>query len=166
MRKALSTVDTYSQVISSNEELIQLVCSVIKLRDKVEYNILWKVVAMACKSNIESVRYLLFLQGLLDTFPLIDDDLQARNAMWSVLEKLLVHVQGNDTGSSILHQYALALLEKLDLIMEDLDNHPLEDSIEDELQHASNASATSDQSRIVHCPKDLLKDCQKDLLKD
>ncbi|KAK1308486.1 hypothetical protein QJS10_CPA09g01543 [Acorus calamus] len=34
--EALSTVDTYSQVISSNEELIQLVCSVVKLRDKVE----------------------------------------------------------------------------------------------------------------------------------
>ncbi|KAK1294878.1 Cation-chloride cotransporter 1 [Acorus calamus] len=34
--EALSIIDTYSQVISSNEELIQLVCSVIKLRDKVE----------------------------------------------------------------------------------------------------------------------------------
>ncbi|KAK1276579.1 hypothetical protein QJS04_geneDACA016783 [Acorus gramineus] len=149
--EALSTVDTYSQVISSNEELIQLVCSVIKLRDKVEVasssimamvivaNVLSDDPNLTCELSLD----LLFLQGLLDTFPLIDDDLQARNALWSVLEKLLVHVQGNDTGSSILHQYALALLEKLDLIMEDLDNHPLEDSIEDEPQHASNSSASS-----------------------
>ncbi|KAK1322898.1 hypothetical protein QJS10_CPA02g00918 [Acorus calamus] len=141
----------YSQVISSNEELIQLVCSVVKLRDKVEVatssimaivivaNVLPDDPNLTCELSLD----LLFLHGLLDTFPLIDDDFQARNALWSVLEKLLVHVQGSDMGSSILQQYALALLEKLDLIMADLDNHPLEDSIEDKPQHASNTSASS-----------------------
>lgn len=34
--ESLSTIDNYSRVISSDDELLQLVCSVVKLPDKVE----------------------------------------------------------------------------------------------------------------------------------
>ncbi|XP_073108239.1 uncharacterized protein [Elaeis guineensis] len=152
--EALSVVDNYSQVISSNEELFHLVCRVVKLPEKFE-------AASSCVSAVVIIANLLvdmqhlilelshdflFLQGLLDILPLVSDDLQARNALWCILASLLAHIQESNISISALHQFALLLLDKSYLIEEDLEGHPL-DKVGEDLEN-SNALKKSDASAI------------------
>ncbi|XP_042509902.1 uncharacterized protein LOC122085508 isoform X2 [Macadamia integrifolia] len=137
--EALSVNDNYSQLISSNEELIRLVYDLVKIPDKVE-------VASSCVSSVVLISNILsdepglalamsrdlpFLQGLLENFPLVSDDLEARSALWSVLARLLVQVKEDDMSPSKLHNCVAILVENSDFIEEDLIDHQEEDSSED-----------------------------------
>lgn len=66
-----------------------------------------------------------FLRGLLDIFPFASDDLEARSALWNIMERLLLQVQECEMPPSVLHGCVSVLAEKSDLI-EDLLDHKLE----------------------------------------
>ncbi|XP_077245153.1 ARM repeat superfamily protein isoform X2 [Tasmannia lanceolata] len=159
--EALSIVDNYSKVVSSNRELFRLVYGVVRLPDKVE-------VASSCVTAVALIANILtdepnliseisqdtpFLQGLLDILPFVSDDSQARSALWSVLARVLVHIEGNAMTPSILQQYASVLIDKSDLIEEDLEDHRLEDYTD---HKSSNSSAknlsvmTTSLTRIIN----------------
>ncbi|XP_043704647.1 uncharacterized protein LOC122654569 [Telopea speciosissima] len=137
--EALSVNDDYSQSISSNNELLRLVYGLVKLPDKVE-------VASSCVSSVVLISNILsdapglalamsqdlpFLQGLLENFPLVSDDLETRSALWSVLARLLAEVKEDDMSPSNLHNYVAILVKNSDFIEEDLFDHQVEDSSED-----------------------------------
>ncbi|XP_008794053.2 uncharacterized protein LOC103710188 isoform X2 [Phoenix dactylifera] len=153
--ETLSVINNCSQVISSNEELFHLVCRVVKLPDKFE-------AASTCVSAVVVIANLLvdmqhliselshdflFLQGLLDILPLVSYDLQARNALWCILARLLAHIQESDISISTLRQFVSLFLEKSYLIEEDLEGHPMDNLVEDlensNAHKKSGATATS-----------------------
>ncbi|OAY66293.1 Protein SAAL1 [Ananas comosus] len=136
--EALSAVDICSQVMSSNEQLLNLVCGIVKLPDKFE-------AASSCISAVMILANLLpdgkhlilglskdfhFLQGLFDILPLVSDDSQARNALWCTLARLLIQIDDNNSSTD-LHQFASIFLEKASLIEEDLESHSMDKLDED-----------------------------------
>ncbi|KAH7542063.1 hypothetical protein FEM48_Zijuj02G0033700 [Ziziphus jujuba var. spinosa] len=132
--EALSVIDGYSQDISSNKELFQLVLDLVKLPDKVEVasscvtaavliaNILSDVANLAT----ELLYDLNFLRGLLDIFPLASDDREARSAIWNIMARLLFQIQESEVSPSTLSQYVLVLASKCDLIEDDLLDNQLD----------------------------------------
>jgi hypothetical protein len=71
---------------------------------------------------------LLFLRGLLEIFPFDSDDLEAWSALWSIIARMLFHVQENEMSQSSLSQYVSVLASKSDLIEDDLLDRQLDDS--------------------------------------
>lgn len=88
-----------------------------------------------------------FLQGLLDVFPFVSDDSQARGALWSVLARVLVQVEVDSMSQASLQQYGSILIDKSELIEEDLDSHKLEDSTDDD--GISNSSRKQSDSMVT-----------------
>lgn len=88
-----------------------------------------------------------FLQGLLDVLPFVSDDSQARGALWSVLARVLVQVEVDSMSQSSLQQYGSVLIDKSELIEEDLDSHKLEDSTDDD--GISNTSRKQSDSMVT-----------------
>lgn len=82
-----------------------------------------------------------FLHGLLDILPFVTDDLQARNALWSILARLLVQVVENDLSPSTLCHFASVFSQKSSLIEEDLAGHSMQNFEEID---STNMSKTSD----------------------
>ncbi|KAI0498134.1 hypothetical protein KFK09_021375 [Dendrobium nobile] len=132
--EALSTIDCGLETIFPNEELCHLVCRVIKLPEKYEYT-------SSCVSAVVIIANLLldgkhiasqlsqdpeFLQGLLETIPFVSDDLQARDALWCILETLLVQTEEREISISSLHHIVSLFTEKSSFIMDDLDGHYME----------------------------------------
>ncbi|XP_030522527.2 protein SAAL1 isoform X2 [Rhodamnia argentea] len=129
--EALSVMDDHSHKISSNKELIGLVCDLVKLPDKMEIadscvtaavlmaNIMSDVTNLATEMSQD----LPFLQGLLGILPFAANDIEARNALWSIIVQLLVHIKESETGFSSLYQYVSVLASKCDMIEEDLLDH-------------------------------------------
>ncbi|TVU45658.1 hypothetical protein EJB05_05150 [Eragrostis curvula] len=126
----LSSLDSCSEVMSTSEQLIQVLQSIIKLPDKFE-------VASYCASVVIILANILpdgkqivpmishdlpFLEGLLDILPVVSDDNQARNALWCILARLLTQTQGLDVNSS-LEQFVSLFLGRFTLIKADLDSH-------------------------------------------
>lgn len=64
-----------------------------------------------------------FLEALLNLLPFASEDLESRGAIWSIITRLLFHVNESKMGESSLHQYISLLANKLDLIEEDLLDH-------------------------------------------
>ncbi|GAB2234803.1 hypothetical protein Droror1_Dr00004069 [Drosera rotundifolia] len=138
--EAVSTSNEYSQEISFNLELFQMAVELVKLPDKLE-------VASSCITAAVLVANLLtdsthlalelskdpmILQCLFDLFPLTSDDFEARNAIWSIVSRILVQVKEDDMSSSYLATYVLALVSNSDLIEDDLLDYPLETSSQEE----------------------------------
>ncbi|KAH7561157.1 hypothetical protein JRO89_XS10G0181200 [Xanthoceras sorbifolium] len=69
-----------------------------------------------------------FLQGLFDIFPFASDDLEARSALWNIVARLLVQVREGEMSPSSLDQFVSILVSKLDMIEDDLLDHQLDDS--------------------------------------
>lgn len=62
------------------------------------------------------------LGGLLDIFPFASDDLEARNAIWSVLARILVRIPETKINSSSLCHFVSVLVRRIDLIEDELLN--------------------------------------------
>lgn len=88
-----------------------------------------------------------FLEGLLDIFPFASDDLEAQNALWSVIARLLVRVQESKMSLSSLHQYVSFLVSKSDLIEDNLLDHQLDDRNEE--HEISTTSGTKFSARTI-----------------
>ncbi|GAB4824779.1 hypothetical protein Ancab_007645 [Ancistrocladus abbreviatus] len=146
--EALSTIDDYSLDICSDKELFQMATEMVKLPDKIEVasscvtaavliaNILTDVDDLA----LEMSKDLLFLQCLFDLFPFTSDDFDARNALWSIVARLLVLVQATEMSQSHLAEYVLALVSKSDLIEDDL----LDDQLDTSPQKHENAAPAAE----------------------
>ncbi|KAK9666191.1 hypothetical protein RND81_14G167700 [Saponaria officinalis] len=122
--ESLSVIDDYSKEICSKKEVAHMAVELIKLPDKIEISsscvtaavLIANILADAPDLALEMSKDFLLLQSLLDLFPLTSDDLEARNALWSVLTRLLLRVKDIEMSSSTLHQYVQSLVSKSDLI--------------------------------------------------
>lgn len=59
---------------------------------------------------------IVFLQSLLDLFPFTSDDFEARNALWSILARLLFQVPDTEMSPLSLSQVVQTLTSRSDLI--------------------------------------------------
>ncbi|KAK2424127.1 hypothetical protein QL285_034520 [Trifolium repens] len=146
--EGLSVIDEHSQEICSNKELFHLVCDLVKFPDKVEVgnccvtaavliaNILSDVAD--CASEISQDWRL--LGGLLDIFPFASDDLEARNAVWNVLARILVRIHETEINSSSLCHFVSVLVRRIDLIEDELLNQQCVDSSPGSTTDARNTS--------------------------
>ncbi|KAF5182355.1 Arm repeat superfamily protein, partial [Thalictrum thalictroides] len=153
--EALSVLDNHSEVISSSEELLQLIYNLIKLPDKFEVssscitavvliaNVMTDKPDLASGASQDSS----LLQGLLSLIPFVSNDLEARNALWSILGRVLVRVQEDEMSPSSLHQYVMVLVNKSDFIEEDLIDHRDEDS--NKYHQNSNTSYVKETARTT-----------------
>lgn len=69
-----------------------------------------------------------FLQGIFDIIPFAHDDMEAKNALWSIIERLLICIGVSDQSS--LHQYISVLVRNSDMIEEELIDLQLDDASE------------------------------------
>ncbi|KAF7823301.1 Protein saal1 [Senna tora] len=134
--EALSVIDDHSQEICSSKELFELVSGLVKFPDKFEVanccvtaavliaNILSDVADRASEISQD----LSFLEGLLDIFPFASDDLEARNALWNIIARVLVRIRETEMSPSSLDRHVSVLVTKVDLIEDELLNQPLDDS--------------------------------------
>lgn len=70
--------------------------------------------------NFHGIPDLQLFRGLLDILPFATNDRAARNALWTVLAHLLVHIKEREMGASTLLQYVSVLVNKSDIIEDDL----------------------------------------------
>ncbi|XP_022140791.1 uncharacterized protein LOC111011366 isoform X2 [Momordica charantia] len=138
--EALSAIEEHSQEIRSNKELFQLLCYLVKLPDVLEVSSSC-VCAVVLIANIlsdvpdlafEMSQDLSFLQGLLDIFSFTGDDLEARDAVWSIIARILVRVQENVMTRPRLFEYVSLLVSKTDLIEDDLLDQRMTESSKEE----------------------------------
>ncbi|CAL5424097.1 unnamed protein product [Camellia sinensis] len=156
--EALSVIDDYSQEVSSNKELFQLLIDLVKFPDKIEVanscvtaavliaNILTDVADLALEISPD----LSFLQGLFDVFPFASDDIEARSALWSIIGRLLVQVQESQMSLSTLHQYVSVFVSKSELIEDELLDQQL-DNCKDSAKLSARATALRKIINILSC---------------
>ncbi|XP_038901476.1 uncharacterized protein LOC120088329 isoform X2 [Benincasa hispida] len=153
--EALSGLEEHSQEICSNKELFELVCDLVKLPDAFE-------VPSSCISSVVLIANILsdvpdfafdlsqdlaFLQGLLDIFSFVGNDSEARDALWSISARILVHVQENSMSRSRLFEYVSLLVSKTDLIEDDLLDHHMTESCKEE--DGMTSAGTESNSRCI-----------------
>lgn len=146
--EALSVLDDHSQDICSNKEVFHLVSDLVRLPDKVEVAnscitaavLIANILIDAADLASEISQDLPFLEGLLDIFPFASDDPEARSALWSIMARLLVQVEESEISSSSLQQYVSVLVSKSDLIEDDLLDHQLHDSNENNVSSITSAA--------------------------
>ncbi|KAH9621664.1 hypothetical protein KSS87_013987 [Heliosperma pusillum] len=120
--ETLSVIDDYSEEICSNKEVVEMAVELIKFPEKIEISsscvtaavLVANVLADAPDLALELSKDLFLLQSFLDLFPFTSDDLEARNALWNVLARLLLRVK--DIEMSSLHQYVWTFVSRLGLI--------------------------------------------------
>ncbi|CAN6298245.1 unnamed protein product [Urochloa humidicola] len=134
----LSATDSCLELMSSSDQLIQVLDKIIKLPDKLEVSSYCASVVIILANLLADGKHIVpslshdlpFLEGLLDILPLVCDDNQARNALWSILARLLAQAQGIDTNSSSLEHFVSLLLGKFTLIKDDLERHKVDKEVE------------------------------------
>ncbi|OEL30620.1 hypothetical protein BAE44_0008363, partial [Dichanthelium oligosanthes] len=147
----LSATDSCLEVMSSSDQLIQVLDKIIKLPDKFEVSSYCASVVIILANLLADGKHIVpslshdlpFMGGLFDILPLVCDDNQARNALWCILARLLPQAQDIDMNSSSLEHLVSLLLGKFTLIKDDLESHRVELSAEDAyLKHGVSASVS------------------------
>ncbi|KAJ1691758.1 hypothetical protein LUZ63_015913 [Rhynchospora breviuscula] len=94
--EGLSAVDGFLEVVSSKDKLIQCLCKILKAPDKFEVletctSAILILANLFADENLLSVLIcdFSFLEGLFDTLPVVTDDIEARNAIWFIMSKVL-----------------------------------------------------------------------------
>ncbi|TKV92022.1 hypothetical protein SEVIR_9G136700v4 [Setaria viridis] len=134
----LSATDSCLEVMSSSDQLIQVLYKIIKLPDKFEVSSYCASVVIILANILADGKHIVpslshdlpFLEGLFDILPLVCDDNQARNALWCILAPLLAQAQGIDMNSSSLNDFVSLLLGKFTLMKDDLENHRVDKEVE------------------------------------
>ncbi|KAJ4769457.1 ARM repeat superfamily protein [Rhynchospora pubera] len=144
--EGLSAVDGFLEVVSSKEKLIQCLCKILKAPDKFEIletctSAVLVLANLFADENILSVLIgdFSFLEGLFDTLPVVADDIEARNAIWFIMSKVLDEAVDKFSKES-LYRLAELILWKSVLIEESM-NVQL-------LQEPQDKSATNDYVRL------------------
>lgn len=68
---------------------------------------------------------LCLLAGLFDIFPFASNDLEARNALWNVIARIMVRVRETEMSPSSVYHYVSVLVSKIDLIEDELLNQQI-----------------------------------------
>ncbi|KAM7260177.1 hypothetical protein ACFE04_015918 [Oxalis oulophora] len=174
--ESLSVADGYSHEISSNKQLFELVCGLVKLDDKAEIasscvtagvliaNILSDAAHLPSLKQTDTLSNpdLPFLQGLLDIFPFASDDYEARTALWSIMTRVLNKVEEDKLSPSSLHELVSVFVSRADLIEDDLLDFKLKDSNDGPSEHPAKSNArTLALKRIISILNKWasLKDC-------
>ncbi|GMH12154.1 hypothetical protein Nepgr_013995 [Nepenthes gracilis] len=152
--EALSAVDDFSQEICSNKELFRMATELVKLPDKTEIAnscvtsavLIANILTDSADLASEMSKDLLFLQCLFDLYPFTSDDFEARNALWSIVARLLVQVRETEMNSSSLAPYVSALVSKSDHIEDDLLDYQSDSS---PLKHDNSTPAANSNFRTI-----------------
>ncbi|KAK7261268.1 hypothetical protein RIF29_27577 [Crotalaria pallida] len=126
--EALSVIDDHSQEICSSKELFQLVCDLVKFPDKVEVGnccvttaILIANILSDFDDHVSEISHDLgLLGGLLDIFPFASNDMEARNALWNVIARIMVRIRETEMSPSSVYHYVSLFVSKIDLIEDEL----------------------------------------------
>lgn len=121
--ETLSAIDDYSKEICSKKELFLMAIDLVKVPEKIEISgscvtaavLIANVLADATDLALEMSDDIVFLQSLLDLFPFTSDDFEARNALWSILARLLFQVPDTEMSPLSLSQVQ-TLTSRSDLI--------------------------------------------------
>lgn len=86
---------------------------------------------------------------MLDILPFTSDDSQAQSAYWNVLAKVLIKIEERTSNESLtkMQWHYAVLLNKSDLIMEDVFNQHTDEPTDDE--KLLNGSARGTNSRTI-----------------
>ncbi|CAL4918419.1 unnamed protein product [Urochloa decumbens] len=114
----LSATDNCFELMSSSDQLIQVLDKIVKLPDKLE-------VSSYCASVVVILANL-----LADGKCTVPSLFHARNALWCILARLLAQAQGIDMNSSSLEHFVSLLLGKFTLIKDDLESHRVDKEVE------------------------------------
>ncbi|KNA21994.1 hypothetical protein SOVF_038050 isoform B [Spinacia oleracea] len=122
--EALSVTDDYSERISSKKEVVQMAIELIKIPEKIEISsscvtasvLLANILADSPDMAFKLSEDFLLLQSLLDLFPFTSEEFEARNALWSILARLLVRAQEAEMSSSRFSQFVLMLVDRSDML--------------------------------------------------
>ncbi|KAI3775668.1 hypothetical protein L1987_45417 [Smallanthus sonchifolius] len=157
--EALTVTDSCSQELCSSKKLFNLLGALIKLTDKIE-------VATSCVTAAVLIANLLsdsddlileinqdmvFLQGLLDIFPFASDEIEARNALWDIISRLLAQFQQGEMGPINLYQVMSILASKSDVIEEELLDHQLASSNKDQAAFGRNLRIRTAALKKIDC---------------
>eukprot|EP00252_Welwitschia_mirabilis_P000693 TRINITY_DN10664_c0_g1_i1.p1 TRINITY_DN10664_c0_g1~~TRINITY_DN10664_c0_g1_i1.p1 ORF type:complete len:561 (-),score=118.79 TRINITY_DN10664_c0_g1_i1:63-1745(-) len=143
--EAISLAEGYSSKLASNEKLFELVCCVIKFSRKDEVCSA-RITATVLIANllaeegdlIDKILYdAKFLENLLELLPDVYDDPGARNALWSVLNRMFDGLSASDKPKLVEENYILVLAAQSSLIAEDLVEHQNEDIVHEGFSHSS-----------------------------
>ncbi|XP_028756837.1 uncharacterized protein LOC114716065 isoform X1 [Neltuma alba] len=134
--EALSVIDDHSQEICSSQKLFELISCLIKFPDKVEVAsccvtaavLIANILADVTDRAFEISQDLSFLEGLLDIFPFASDDMEARNALWNIIARVLVRIREAEMSPSSVYRYVSVLAGRVDLIEDELLNQQSDDS--------------------------------------
>ncbi|KAI4304716.1 hypothetical protein MLD38_040191 [Melastoma candidum] len=126
--EALSVMEDHSHAISFSKELVELISNLVKYPNKMEIEeasmtavvLIANVLADDPDLALDMSRDLQLFRGLLDILPFTSDDKESRNALWTVVANLLVHLKEHEMGASTLLQYVSVLVDKSDIIEDDL----------------------------------------------
>ncbi|XP_027084511.2 uncharacterized protein [Coffea arabica] len=137
--EALSAADDFSPYICSNRELFKLLNDLIRLPDKTEVASSCVTAAVLVANILPEVEHLAseisqdfcFSQGIFDIIPFAYDDIEAKGALWSILERLLICIEVSECNPSSLHQYISILVSKSDVIEEEFVDLQLADASEE-----------------------------------
>ncbi|KAF0927426.1 hypothetical protein E2562_032729 [Oryza meyeriana var. granulata] len=132
----LSAIDNCSKIMSSNDQLIKALNSIVKLPDKFEVESYYASVVIILANVLSDGEHLApilshdlpLLEGLFDILPLVSDDNEPRNAFWCILTRLLEQVQAQETimDSSKVEQFVSIFLAKFTLIKDDIERHGIQ----------------------------------------
>uniref|UniRef100_A0A0E0KHI4 Uncharacterized protein n=1 Tax=Oryza punctata TaxID=4537 RepID=A0A0E0KHI4_ORYPU len=143
----LSAIDNCSKVMSSNDQLIKALNSIVKLPDKFEVEGYCASVVIILANVLSDGEHLTpilshdlpLLESLFDILPLVSDDNEARNAFWCILTRLLQQVEERETitNSSKLEQFVSIFLSKFTLMKDDIERHGIQTEADSSVEGVS-----------------------------
>lgn len=142
--EALSLADDYATQLAANHKLFSLACQVIRMSGKDEVgsagisatvlvaNLLAEDENLIKKVSCDAP----LIKQLLELLPFAGDDPGAQNALWSILARLSYAYATNLEDSSATSEVLLVLAERVELLLEDLQDHR-DDQMEDPAENGS-----------------------------
>ncbi|KAL3518473.1 hypothetical protein ACH5RR_021062 [Cinchona calisaya] len=162
--EALSATNDFSSYICSNKELFKLLNDLIKLPDKIEVSSSCVTAAVLVANILTDFEYLAseisqdsgFLQGIFDIIPFAYDDMEAKSALWRILERLLICIEVGELNKSSLRPYVSILVNKSDTIEEELVDIQVHDASEED-ETFTNVANRNARTRVLRRISDILK---------
>lgn len=131
----LTAIHSVAEVMSSSDQLMQVLVGMMKSPDKLEVSSYCASVVIIISNILTDGKHLVpmvshdlpFLESLFDILPVVPDDDQARYALWCTLSRVLAQVQETEINSSSLDQFAALFLGKFTLIKDDIESHEVDE---------------------------------------
>ncbi|KAG0579041.1 hypothetical protein KC19_4G067800 [Ceratodon purpureus] len=157
--EALSLPDEFATQLASNQKLFSLACQVIRLSQKEEIGPSGITGTVLIANLLTEENNLIgdFLQDgsmathLLGLLPTVSEDSGARNALWSILQRVSQYLQARPSAmpSDKIASLMAALADGSNLLMDDLDDHREDDEHEDEESASGVAPSCGRQAKLA-----------------